>query len=96
MEDKVLFISQIHAHSCWWPGNSGGQGISSHDIDIVCPEYFGSSTRRIKPCGAETGISPEKKVDIMAANDALASWYKSQLEAWTECDMYFLGENLCV
>ena len=30
-------------HSCWWPGDERSQGISSHCIHLVVPEYSGSA-----------------------------------------------------
>ena len=47
MKDKVLLPLPNQYHSCWWPGDTRSQDISSHGIDLVCPEYSGFSTRRI-------------------------------------------------
>ena len=44
MRASVSCICQYH--SCWMPGDARNQGISSHGIDIVIPEYLCFSTRR--------------------------------------------------
>ena len=43
MEDKVFVVLQIRYHGCWWTGVTKSQGISSHDMDLVLPEYSGLS-----------------------------------------------------
>ena len=46
MEDKDLFVVSRQYHGCWWPGDSRSQGINSHGIVLVLPEYSSLSTRR--------------------------------------------------
>ena len=41
LEDKDLFTLQSEHRGCWWGGYSKSQGISSHDIDLIAPEYSG-------------------------------------------------------
>ena len=41
-----LFL-RYQYHGCWCPGDSCPQGISSHGIDIVIPEYSSLSTTRV-------------------------------------------------
>ena len=38
MQDKS-FILHIQYHGCWWPNGSRSQGICSHHIDIIIPDY---------------------------------------------------------
>ena len=33
------FILHIQYHGCWWPSDTRSQGISSHHIDVVLPDY---------------------------------------------------------
>ena len=51
MEDKDLFILHNQYHGCWCPGDAKSQGINSHDIDLVVPEYFSFSNKRVKISG---------------------------------------------
>ena len=37
---------KIQYNCCWWPGDPRSQGISSYDINPICPEYSLISTRR--------------------------------------------------
>ena len=39
-----LLILHIRYYSYWWSGDSRGQGISSHFIDLVISEYSGIIT----------------------------------------------------
>ena len=43
--DSSILCSQYHV--CWWPGNKMSQDISSHDIDLVIPEYFNFRARMV-------------------------------------------------
>ena len=45
--------------SCWWPGNTRSLDISSHDIELVCMEYFIAYVGRIKI--GTSGLSKKKK-----------------------------------
>ena len=47
MEDQGFFILQSQYHGCWWPGDRRNQGISSHDVGLVCLEYSSFSTRSV-------------------------------------------------
>ena len=50
MEDNDLFTIQNQYHGCWCPGDTRSQGISSHGIDLVFPEYSGFNKRRVLNC----------------------------------------------
>ena len=43
-------LSYLHSqyHDCWWPGDMRSQGIMSHGIDLVLPEYSNLCTRRVE------------------------------------------------
>ena len=49
MEDKNLFVLLSQYHGCWWPGDTGSQGISSHDMDLILSEYADVNSRRDEP-----------------------------------------------
>ena len=38
---------QSQLFGCWWPGDAESQGITSHGIDRVVPEYSGFSNIRV-------------------------------------------------
>ena len=38
----------IKYSQCWWLGHTKNEGISSHDINLVIPEYSSFSTRWVK------------------------------------------------
>ena len=44
---KYMYI-YIYYCGCWWPGITRSQGINSQCIDLVCQEYFGFSTTRVR------------------------------------------------
>ena len=46
MEGKDQPILHNQCHGGWCPGDARSQGISSHSIGVVCPDYSGFSTRR--------------------------------------------------
>ena len=48
----LLFLLHSRYHGCWWPGDTGWQYISSHDIDLILPEYFNFSSRWINSSDA--------------------------------------------
>ena len=43
VKDKLL-IPYNEYHAGWRPGDSKSQGISSHGVEQVLPQYFGVST----------------------------------------------------
>ena len=45
VKGKFNLLSQYRG--CWWPDDARSQGISSHGIDLVIPEYSGISTERV-------------------------------------------------
>ena len=47
VEDKTLFILYIQYHGYWWLGESQSQGISSHGVDHILPEYSSVSTKKV-------------------------------------------------
>ena len=48
LQDLDPFFLQSQYHGCWWPGDTKSQGISSHVIDLIIPQYSICSTRRVK------------------------------------------------
>ena len=44
VKDRDPFSLPIQNHSYWWPGSARGQGISSHDVEIVLLESAGFTT----------------------------------------------------
>ena len=48
LEFKGLPMSHCQRHGCWWPGDEGSQGISSHGVDPVSLEYSKPCTVRVK------------------------------------------------
>ena len=50
--DDLSTLHYIH-YWCWWPGVVTSQGIISHGIDIVVPEYSNPSNSRVN------ALSPE-------------------------------------
>ena len=48
IQDKHAFILHSQYHGCWWSGGSRIQGINSHGVDLVFPNYFTVITRRSK------------------------------------------------
>ena len=46
-EHKALCILHCQYHGCWNPGDTRSQSISSHSIDLDCPEYAGLSTKKV-------------------------------------------------
>ena len=47
IEEKDSFILYVECHGCWCPGEARIQGISSHGIGLLLPEYSVFSTRRV-------------------------------------------------
>ena len=43
MTNGDVFILYIQHHGYWCPGDAKSQGISSHDTDLLSPEYFSSA-----------------------------------------------------
>ena len=50
-ENKELFIVYFQHHGCWCPGDVRSPDISSYGKDLVLPESFDCSTRKVKPLG---------------------------------------------
>ena len=47
MKDKDMLVPHCQYHGSWWPGVAKSQGISSHSIDVILPEYSSLSTTRL-------------------------------------------------
>ena len=97
-EDKNTHTVISQYHGWWWLGYTRIQGINSHGIDLVFPEYSGLSTRRFNSCQAGTKIFQADQVNTMYA-DAVAPcitkssmdmimtatpWYKKTLKLWCQ------------
>ena len=40
MEDKDLFMQNSKWHDFWWPGDVRSRRFSSHDVELIVPEYL--------------------------------------------------------
>ena len=105
MEDKDPFILHIWYHAYWWPGYSRSQGISSHGINPVHPEYSSSSTRILNPSIVKKlpdfSIHNPKNTEryfmrFLLHENGLAPWLcNSRLYHYVGLDLRFSTVKLC-
>ena len=62
-------------HSCWWPGDTRRQGISSYVIDLVPPAYASLSTRRGNSSHGKWLSLPQKIYTQMYFFGQIVNWH---------------------
>ena len=77
MEDKNLFVLHSQYLGCWWPGDTGSQGISSHGMDLILPEYADVNSRRVNGNSLEMShnILSSHFISSIKASFYFQNWY---------------------
>ena len=85
IHSQVIWISTLHI-IWWWPGDARSQGISIHDIDLICHQICQSQHQKVEPSvavgyhiasyiiGSDNGLLPNRHQAI--------TWTIADFQLW--------------